>query len=170
MNIKDLRLKRHVPKLTERRIRQIEEELGCPLPDDYRAFLRSHNGGDCVPGHFHTTHNRRRYGHHIVTFLHIDKNGARPNEDALLHSLSRVKHTYEVAYQVLPKGWLPIGRDDTDNFVLLRLTGRSAGRIGFLYVGEEFPSPEQDNPVHKVAKSFDEFIALLSPTEDDDVE
>lgn len=170
MNIKDLKLERTVPKLTERKIKQVEEELGCPLPGDYRAFLRKHNGGDCVPGYFHTTHDRRRYGHHIVTFLHIDANGSRPNQDAELHSLSRVRHTYEVAYRVFPKDWLPIGMDGTDNFVLMRLAGRSAGRIGFLYVGEEFPNPESDNPVHKVAKSFDEFIERLSPTEDDDVE
>jgi hypothetical protein len=42
---------------TDGEMKLIEDRFGAKLPETYRAFLRTYNGGTPVPANFYSTHN-----------------------------------------------------------------------------------------------------------------
>jgi hypothetical protein len=163
MNLTELQLKWVGPRMSVAGIKEVEGELGCPFPTEYKQFLKKFNGGHSRPAYF-IAYPGQEYPAYVTSFTQIDAYGAIPDVASNVNSISRQRHIYEVTYGLVPKDWLVIGMDDTDNLIVIRLTGKQADSIGFVFAGEEFSIQEKPNKVYLLAKSFNEFIASLSPT------
>lgn len=148
--------------LNENDILGFEEVLGCSLPDDYRVFLLSVNGGEQPKPE---------------TFF------IETGEGTTLKSLYSLKEgpSLLLEYQIgsfegtLSDSLLPIGLDICGNHILMNLKGADRGQIYFHYHDRGRINPDDDfEPVYFVARSFNDFLSSLKPnprkTEKDEIE
>lgn len=164
INCSRLEIGRHkgTKAATEKQIKAFEKQLACSLPDEYRSFLRTHNGGipnpDCVqvPGVPYIDN----VGVGVLFYLQASK----PKFNELTHELKRIG-------SILPKGHLPIA-GSSDVFTL-SLKPKLFGCV--YWWNHETDTSENDETFvesdgHLLAGSFDEFltrIALLYGDEDE---
>lgn len=129
-------------------VEKAEREHAFRIPDEYKAFLLKHNGG----------HPRRccfRFG----------KGAYR---DSLVGSFFSVggpgymnlAHYVEVYSDRLPANYFPIANDPGGNLIVISCSGPTKGAVYF-WDHEH----EGKKALHRVAKSFDDFLALLTEEE-----
>lgn len=135
-----------------------EQALAVSLPDDYRAFLLQHNGGQPEPDRFAIAW---RPGQReamvgpasMVSWLFAVYDGRSEN----LLRMNQI--TFKGR---LPPGTLAIGRDPGSNLLLLRTSGPQRGELLYWLMEteartEDGETPTEDN-VGFVADSFDDFL------------
>lgn len=152
-------------------VQRFEQQLGHPLPNDYRAFLLEVNGGRTARSHRTFVIQRRAGRQHDETLLNSlfsldDPDDSRDLATAQKHYNSDVK---------LPDGLLEIGYDGMGGRIILPLVGPHRGEVW--YLDTEDARPTGSNPrvewfdrrdVWKVAGSFTEFVGCLGPSEPPD--
>jgi len=135
---------------SESAIRDFEARLGVVLPEDYRRFLATVNGGRPKPRNFDAANGDD--GSLVHFFFTLDP-------DAPHYQLTRKIETYTGR---VPDRLLPIGCDDFGNLVLLDVGGAKPGAVYFWDHERENPDgdPYWDN-ISTVASSFTEFVNSL---------
>jgi cell wall assembly regulator SMI1 len=132
---------------TAARLADFERTLPAALPDDYRAFLRVHNGGRPEPSGFAIPGLGDRSG--IARFLALD--GA-PWDDLEAH--------LRMYSGRIPRGWLPVAYDDCGNLLLMPLAGPARGRLFFW--DHEAEGDGTAAPTWEVAESFARLLERLT--------
>jgi hypothetical protein len=136
------------PHLQEREIEAFEQEIGYALPQGYRKFLQTTNGGDPEDaGHFFVRKALRQSNVWTrVRFFY----GLR-RADVECWTLSG---TLELCEELLADGLLPIATDDFGNQICLSLKGE----VGSI----QFWIHDRDVPNERLAGSFEEFLEGLN--------
>lgn len=149
-------------KLSIADVRALERQLGCELPDDYRAFLLRHNGG--TPAHNYFPRDRGEGEWWVDFFVAIDDGLATPSEEADYNTLAVALAAHG---NIVPEGALIIGYAARDNPLLLFCKGPWRGKV-YVKNLQELPFPprgrwekEPELGLHPVAPSFTEFLAML---------
>lgn len=123
-----------------------EEKLGCELPNDYREFLMSINGG-------------------AVHHPYVDpETGVRPTLFLGLVPPARgadLRRTYEDSRDWIPKGLVPIANDSFGNHVCIQVEGTHIGELYFCdhevdMLEDKIPDPEL------IAGRFIDFLSKLA--------
>jgi hypothetical protein len=129
---------------TDEQIAEFEKTEGIILPADYRAFLKTYNGGrpipDCFP--FGT-----EPGSLLDTFFELGEGESETND--LQTKCNRYRGR-------IPPTVMPIGRDAGGNIVLLGVHGEHRGRVYFL----DYMNPR---PIFEIAPSFEAFLDSFEP-------
>lgn len=137
---------------SEARVGALETNLGCRLPEDYRSFLLSYNGGRVSP----------------AGFVFAERTG--PYTDSLVHSLyslydgedCSLEATLALLARRLPTGVIPIGDDPGGNEICLVLAGDRRGQVWF-WDHEREPETQPDwSNMDLIAQSFDAFMRGLT--------
>jgi SMI1/KNR4 family protein SUKH-1 len=134
-------------KLTPEQLRRFENHLRVKLPEDYRRFLRQHNGGSPDKGVFKIKGNSEEFWLDDLLALHAN---AESQPDIPLFTSTHGKF--------VPHDCLIIGSVCRDDLLLLRLKGKHKGRVELKRMDE---SNDPALGVHPVAKNFKSFVASL---------
>lgn len=136
--------------LSEDRLHNFENVLGCKLPLEYRFFLLKYNGGSPEPG-----------GFWIIS-------GADGSKVRLFYGLHHGPKWLSIDYQFtefygVPDGMLAIGDDGVGNLLCLGITDEFCGNIYFLdHEIHPLDSPNSMEGVYKLATSFTSFLESLT--------
>lgn len=136
--------------LTEDQITSFEQEHSLKLPDEYRDFLKQHNGGRPEPASFRYTNPNLEDPTSIVNRL------AGINSE---HFDTLQK------YLIITEGWihrslLPIGIDWFGNYICIKLIGEDIGKIYFWHHEEAGEAVHEKN-IYFIANGFNEFLNNL---------
>jgi hypothetical protein len=133
-------------------IDRTEEVLRATLPDDYRGFLMSHNGGRPIVGtfDFHTV-TRRSNSTVIDRFFSV-----HPDDDDSVSA----NFIFFADADRIPRHVAPIARDMAGNLVCLELAGPRFGSVLF-WDHELEPSHAGDANLAFVSPSFTQFLSML---------
>lgn len=140
--------------VTEKDIAALEQRLGISLPDEYRQFILTWNGGQPEPNAFPIQDNPRDTHGLLDRFFSIDV------EDTDYDIVDNA----EVFRDRVPADLLPIAFDPGGNLICVAVSGKNKGKIYFWDHNDEFPPgkvPDYHN-VYFVANSFSELIDNLS--------
>lgn len=148
---------RRGPSITPADVGAFEAEHRVQLPDDYRAFLLSHNGG--VP--------RAKAGGSILAIYFFGK----PHTSADVRYLLGLREEYSFSLTKMramfrgriPEEYLPIGSTSGGDLYLLLLAPQGVGQVSFWDHENEAPEgagPWTENVV-PIAPSFSEFLNRL---------
>jgi SMI1 / KNR4 family (SUKH-1) len=129
---------------TEEQIAAFEKIEGVALPADYRAFLKTYNGGRPMPDAFRFGD---KPGSLLDTFFELGEGEGETND---LQTKCRQFH------RRIPHTMMPIGCDAGGNFVLLGVYGEHYGRVYFL----DYMNPR---PIFEIAPSFEAFLDSFEP-------
>lgn len=159
------------PKLDEAHLDKVEAQLGYPLPEDYREFLRDYAGiylspvaiitndnsvlgGESIWGFENSTQTRNLADSYFQILEGCTEACGNPGGDVFpgIHLIRDVPHPVEVLGW--PEELLPIGWDQGGNEFGLALFGLRPGAI--------FKFNFTDD-IYLIANSFDEFMHLLQP-------
>jgi len=140
-------------KLSEARLRLVEQEIGIDLPEQYRIFLLKHNGGQPQPAGFHFKYESGPYTDSVVDCFLAIYNGPYDNFEDYYR-------TYKVIESRLPLNLVPIAHDPGGNLICICISGSERGSIYFWDHEKELQSVLGEN-VHFVASSFQEFLDSL---------
>lgn len=142
-------------RATEQQIKALEKQVGCALPDEYRNFLKNHNGGrpnpDCVqvPG----VKGIDNVG--VGWLFHLQPSKPAANE---------LSYQRERTEELFPQGHLPIA-GDSDLFTL-SLNPRKAFGSVYWWFHETEELDEDGNFLESagylLAGSFDEFLTRIA--------
>lgn len=145
---------KQVPKATETQVKAFEKRIGCSLPEEYRNFLMTYNGGqpnpDCVavPG----VEGIDNVG--VGVFMHL--RATKPAMDELSYEVERVK-------TLLPSGHLPIA--GSSDLFTLSLKPKTFGSV-YWWFHETEELDDEGNFLeaagYLLAGSFDEFLTRIS--------
>lgn len=149
-------------KATEKQIQTLEKQIGCGLPDEYREFLKTVNGGhpnpDCVD---------------VPGVAGIDKLGVGP----LFHLqpskpvVDELSYEFERARALLPEGHLPIA--GSSDLFTLSLKPKSFGAVHWWFHETDDVDDDGnylDSAGYLLAGSFDEFLTRIALVFGDDAE
>lgn len=147
---------RRGPDVDEAAIVAFEKRLGAKLPDDYRAFILTINGGRLAP------ENRRFAGRFVVNsmFSLDDPDEARRLVPSGGPDDAPSKELLRIAY------------DDGGNDIYIGISGTHRGEVWYWNVGDQ--RAEGSNPrvlwhdrrdVRVLARTFTEFLSRLGPLE-----
>jgi hypothetical protein len=134
----------------ERAIERVEQALiGDRLPDPYRRFLLTHNGGTPDP----------------AGFVYADESGPyTDSEVARFMGIGDTNYDLEEWSEIyrgrMPEELLPIAVDPGGNVICLAIAGANRGAVYFWDHEAESDPPTWSN-VHRLADSFDAFLANL---------
>lgn len=142
---------------TESDVRKFESLIEARLPEDYRAFLLEHNGGETDPNIFFISEEQ---GSDIL--------------DRLLALIKEPEHSslywsYDCYLGRMPSNIIPIGDDPGGNNVCISVSGADYGSI---YFWDHDGEPEEDEQpyyenLYLMAASFSEFLNNLYESSDD---
>ena len=150
-------------------IDKLEALAGAPLPGDYRAFLKDHNGGRPIPDSFPLLYPDGQVGEaQLVCFFPLwasDCDDGGPNLiDWPLYCAWNSVHgdadDAEEWRQILgdaEETVLPIGHDGFGNYVLLSLSGAAAGGVAMI--------DHDGGGLFRLADSFAAFVEGLRPSQ-----
>lgn len=128
----------------------LEQEIGAVLPADYRTFLLENNGGRPEPCTFRVpSHEEQAFDVQILFGL------ARMTES------SNLAWNFRQYRSRVGDDRLPIGCTDTNDLVLLELTGDSRGRVVFW----DAMATSTREAFYEVSSSFREFLDGLRDIE-----
>lgn len=137
--------------LTEERLSRFESAIGQRLPDDYRAFLLEHNGGDPEPAIF-------AIGEAEGTDVVQEFYGLHDGPDFL-----RLDRAWEGHREWVPATLIPIAYDPGGNMICLGVRGEERGTI-FVWDHELAPGEggiETFENITPIAPSFAVFLDSL---------
>ena len=137
--------------ISDDEITRIELQYRIALPDEYRAFLKSHNGGRPKPSGFWFQTPRGKVRSSIDWFLAI-YNGEYDNWETYYH-------TFKVHQVRMPPELVPIAHDAGGNQICIDVSKR-VGAVYFWDHEEEADVPDYSN-VYLIAASFSEFLDSL---------
>ncbi|WP_110513545.1 SMI1/KNR4 family protein [Herpetosiphon llansteffanensis] len=150
----------------EQAVATFEQELGCRLPEDYRAFLLEHNGGQPE----------------LTVF---DMNSSlMPDDQSMIHyffTLDPASEYYEIRNEIkvytdetrIPLELLPIACDPGGNIICLGIRGEQRGKVYFWDHEFELEAEEEGDLYYNVSccgSSFQAFVESLSPESELDAE
>ncbi len=134
-------------------IKTFEENHGINLPDDYRDFLQSQNGG------------RPEMTSRVFTFQKEDGSTSDSLVDWFSGLIESEEYSLEEDMDIyedrIPKGMLPIACDPFGNLILLGVREQSTSGVWF-WDHEIEPTGVTESGIYKVAPSFGQFIESLS--------
>lgn len=138
------------PSLAGATVNELETRPGRELPDDYREFLLSTNGG--TP-HEQDLAKPAHTGIIVNGFFSLDFADSDLSMD---YALTAWTGRY-------PDGYLPIARCEGSNLLLLDLRDASAGRVVYWdHEGEtDNDEPPRDDNLTDVADTFSELLTML---------
>ncbi|WMJ72145.1 SMI1/KNR4 family protein [Cytophagaceae bacterium ABcell3] len=137
-------------KLEENEISNFEEEIGFSLPDDYRTFLKDHNGGLVNNQSIYVDDLEQSMMMHVLYGIDIKR--------AEVLNLTYWLNEYE---DELPESTLIIGVNSTGGFITYTTSGEDKG-IYFWDHQHFFPqSNEDEGNTYYLADSFKEFVGSL---------
>lgn len=146
------------PHIDEARVARFEKKIGHRLPDDYRTFLLSVNGG--VPEDLIVAPDGSSTG----TLLQVFQGLETPEDGMDLEACLAVLQLREQGQ--FPAELLQIANDGLGNKFVLAVAGERRGQVFFLAL-DQHPERRMDTEWYhsrqfkKVADSFDAFIAAL---------
>jgi hypothetical protein len=129
-------------------IKYFEQKIGVTLPQDYREFLLTQNGGIPTKSHVRVPNNRESVVQSIYSLTNPSK-------------IYTIYHLIEVYRDRIPKDMLPIGDDPAGNLFLLGLnSGNSYGKVYFWDHEQEADNKEQPyyKNIYFVSNTFADFI------------
>lgn len=144
------------PLLHIERLEAFEKELGIELPNSYKEFLLTYNGGRPEPAMFPIVGEGDDTDGSIIAYFLGIKEGE-------FSSLTRYKRFIG---DRVPKEFLPIAQDVGGNLVCLCTKGKDKGKIYFWDHEEESDIdgfPTYDN-LYFVANDFEEFLNSVVET------
>jgi len=140
-------------KATDAQIKALEKQLGHKLPDEYRTFLRTVNGGRPNPDYVQLFNVSNMDSAAVETLLRL-RPPAKPEYDEITFQLK--------AWEDVIEGHVPIAEGGGD-IITLSLEPKTFGAVYWW-------SHEVDEPGHLLAGSFDEFLTRLAVADGDEEE
>lgn len=137
--------------ITSDELLAFEKKIGAVLPDDYKEFLLTYNGGKATPRRYETLDGVVESS--IMMFL--------PLADIEGPNLSLNHQTYNQGHMI-PKNLLPIGEDPTGCQICMSIAGADVGTVyhwSYDWEGEVFRASYKY--MRKIAGSFREFLECL---------
>lgn len=138
----------------EEAIEAFEKRHGIRLPDDYRDFLASQNGG------------RPEMDSRVFTFQKEDNSTSDSLIDWFSGLIEREDYSLEGDLDIyedrVPVGMLPIACDPFGNLILLGVRDPLVSGVWF-WDHEIEPTSVQGSGIYKIADNFEQFIESLSP-------
>lgn len=150
------------PPLSPHDILQVERRLGVTLPEDYKAFLFTHNGGrpnlDAFPIHG----------------MPMNPNGGIQKFYGIIRVMgaSHIESSYSRLKGKIPPNLFPIACTDGGSEVCLSLWGDDQGAV-YLWDWYDREIPPTYKNVYLIARSFQEFLDSIhswNPLEGIDVD
>ncbi len=142
--------------IDESRITAFERAARISLPDDYRRFLRDHNGALPVRRIYPIRESAYFHKGVIRRFLQL---GAQAESDDLLSA-------YLLFRDVSPSV-LPVAPDQSGCMLCISLDGLTHGRVvwwnWYAHMGYQPPQSESGRLLYPVADSFEALLELLEP-------
>ena len=139
-------------KATEKQVAALEKQLGNCLPEEYRSFLKTVNGGRPSPDFVQSFGVPNMDSVAVQTLLHL-----KPAEPEY-HQVS-----FQIeAWDGVIEGHVPVAEGDGD-LITLSLDPKNFGAVYWW-------SHEVDEPGHLLASSFDEFLTRIAVADGDDEE
>jgi cell wall assembly regulator SMI1 len=138
-------------KVAAKAIENFEATIGKTLPNDYKTFLLTFNGGEPEDNEFSVP--KAKTGSNVRVFYGLtDKHG----EGDLFHE-------HEVLIERVPAGILPIGGDSCGNCICLSLRSDTFGQVFFWdhELEADEGKPATFSNLFLVGDSFDNFLARL---------
>lgn len=139
-------------KISVRNLDALEKRLGVCLPDDYRSFLLTIDGGR--PRKRDTF----RIGKHNASLLDVLYSVRHEDEE---YTLERMRLVFD---DRIPEDLLPIGEDQGGSQICLGIGKENYGKVFFWDMEYEDEQPTYDN-VYPIADSFGEFLDSLYSSE-----
>ncbi|XSG77251.1 SMI1/KNR4 family protein [Herpetosiphon llansteffanensis] len=136
------------PPATDQQLAKLEARIGYPLPETYRTFLRTTNGGRPNPIVFSIKGKWITEGH-VNVFSSVDPTDPH-------HYIHR---DLDIFGDEIPATMLPIGSDPGGNLICISLAGETTGQI-FFWDHDTF---EDDDPFSWCAPDLPTFLANLAP-------
>ena len=136
------------PALTEADLDSVERRLGRTLPNEYRAFLREHNGGTPWPDAFNYGVEAGQGGPEAYLWFFL--------------SAKQLVNTHQRLSGHIPAWLFPVARTTYGDLVCITLDSAHGGAIYLL----ECEDSSDDNAVrygdwHRVAPNLARFLAAL---------
>ena len=138
-------LKTAFPATSELAIAEFERSIGAQLPDDYRRFLLTCNGGEPVDGEFAVN----GWGSTVVHVFYGLNTGYKA------YNIDWSKSVFD---DVLPESIVPIACDPGGYLVCLGVKGVAQGKVYFWDRGEKL------DELILLAPSFEDFVDGLKPS------
>lgn len=135
------------PAAPASKLTELEERLGARLPEPYRAYLATQDGG-ALEGY-------NNHGLEIILGI-----GEVPRWSSLWYLLSQEG-------DVIPAGCIPVGSDAGGGLFLLAVTAEDRGSVWYQSSELEEDDAGVTHPVvlERLADSWDEFLASIEPLE-----
>jgi hypothetical protein len=152
-NVHGIRILEQGSKISDNEIRELEDTLGYSLPNDYRTFLLTYNGGRPEPDVFNYEIRKNEIRSSSVrNFFCVDKEGMDAFNEILLVYAGR-----------LPKDMFPIAYDSCGNLICLCIAGEHRGRIYFWDHEEEYEEDELPGykNIYPISLDFYSFLVEL---------
>lgn len=124
-------------------LRLLEKEIGAPLPQEYRRFILSCNGGD-YPCEVEFNSTNGEFVSSLVGFYGV---GASANDE--------LGDAYRTLTGYLPDGLIPIGNDSGNGQTCIKVSGNDIGSIWIWRLHDP------DDHGSFVVSNFDAFLAGL---------
>jgi SMI1/KNR4 family protein SUKH-1 len=155
MNISEFisQMKERRPGATEKELAEFEAVIGCRLPEDFRQFLATTNGGS-------VEHDKFFSGTEEVGICIVGIGG--------IPDLIENRDCYQVSEQRIPRELLWIGDDAFSRAVCIGLGDKYRGKV-YLWDSDHEPGSAWNGKVETagnidwLANSFAEFITSLRP-------
>jgi hypothetical protein len=138
-------------RVTRVQVERTEKKHGVRIPAEYKEFLLCHNGGH--PKRCCFSYGKVPYGDSLVaSFFAVD--------GPAYMNLAHVVKSYAAR---LPVDLFPVANDPGGNLILISCARREKGAVYFWD-----HEAEGKKNVHRIAGSFDAFLAMLTEEKDDD--
>ena len=138
-------------KISLAEIETFEQTYDIELPEEYKRFLLSTNGGKTVNYKFETKD--QTIASYMMLFLPL----SLKNENNVEHCFTNYNRT-----EIIPQDFLPIGLDPMNNLICLSVTSERKGKVyfcGLTYFKEQ--QALRNESIRLIANSFDEFLYNL---------
>ncbi|MEG4319219.1 MULTISPECIES: SMI1/KNR4 family protein [unclassified Microcoleus] len=135
---------------SEKDLSSLADYLGIRLPDDYKSFLLSHNGGVPTPSNFPLLNHPENILP-IQVFFGIE---------TLIVSVS-ITWNFQAYKDRIPDKFLPIGCSDFGDLICLVFSEDDYGCVMFWDLTGERGKDNVDN-VYRICDSFSKFLDILT--------
>ncbi|WP_313825544.1 SMI1/KNR4 family protein [Leclercia sp.] len=137
--------------ISEQELTNLENQLGIKLPNDYRGFLKTYNGGYPQPDGFDFADD----GSSVDRFLEVS--------DSKNKSIVDYYNTYK---NRIPKNYFPVAKDPGGNLILIEINSESSDVFFWDHENEveDGDVPGMEN-MYLIASNFDDFINNLYEVE-----